>query len=216
MRSKFDERLDNLNDELIAMGSKVTRAIEDSITALINEDLNLAKSVAHGDDIINDMEKEIETDAIKLLLKHQPVASDLRFITSILKIITDLERIGDQAADISVLNLKLSKRNYTPSDLGSIKAMGDLTVSMVEDALVAYKTGDLDLVEDVILRDQKVNDYFKIVRDEVVKDISDNDFDTKNSLDIFMIAKYLERIGDHAKNVGEWVYYSIAGKHKND
>ena len=212
MRLRFEEKLNNLDDLLIEMGKLVTGSIENAIKALEGKDVELAKEVYEADAEINKMEAEIESLALTILLTEKPVASDFRFVTTTMKMINDLERIGDQAADISYLILKLNNRSYEPSDLGSIKEMAAITIKMLEDSLTAYLSGDLDLTEQVLTRDDQVDEYFYKVRKEVIKDIKEERFATKNSLDIFLIAKYLERIGDHAENIAEEVYYSITAK----
>lgn len=216
MRKNFEKSLDRLNESLIEMGTMVTDAIKHSVKALKDKDVVLAQQVIDNDANINAKEKEVETMAVELLLREQPVASDLRFVTSILKIITDLERIGDQASDIAFLNLKLTRRNYEVEDLGSVIEMTRIVIAMVEDVIKAHVTGDSELAAEIVRRDLKVNDLYVKVRKEVIQDIKSESFGTKSSLDIFMIAKYLERIGDHADNIGRRVYYSIKGEHLED
>lgn len=213
MRIKFEERLDTLNELLISMCNLASEAISQAMIGLRDKDAELAKKVMADDANINAKEKEIEALCLELLLREQPVASDLRFVTSVLKMITDLERIGDQAADIAFLNLKLSKRDYNVEDLGSVIEMAKMTKSMVEDVINAHVSGDSDLAVNVIERDTEVDEAFMMVRKEVINDIKSGEFRTKNTLDIFMIAKYLERIGDHAENIGRRVYYSLKGEH---
>lgn len=213
MRKHFEASLDDLNESLITMANMVTESISQSVICLRDKNVELAKKVIANDVNINSKEKEIEAKCVELLLREQPVASDLRFVTSILKMITDLERIGDQAADIAFLNVKLTKRNYEVEDLGSVIEMAKITKAMVEDAIKAHITGDSELAVQVIDRDEEVDDLFLKVRKEVINDIKSESFTTKNSLDIFMIAKYLERIGDHAGNIGGRVYFSLKGEH---
>lgn len=216
MRKHFDESLNLLNQTIIEMAELVAEAIRNSVRALRDKDIDLAQSVVDGDSKINAKEKEIESLAINILLREQPVASDLRFVTSALKLITDLERIGDQASDIAFLNIKLSKRSYEAEDLGSVIQMAKLTITMVEDAIKAHIEGDSDLAVDVVNRDELVNELFAQARREVIDDFRNQSFETKNTLDIFMIAKYLERIGDHTENIGRRVYYSLKGEHLKD
>lgn len=213
MRKHFDESLEVLNDNIIQMAELVSVAIRDSVIALRDKNIELANKVVAGDAEVNAKEKEIESMALAILIREQPVAADLRFVTSALKLITDLERIGDQASDIAYLNTKLSKRNYKIEDLGSVTEMTKITMTMVNDAIKAYVTGDADLAIEVVERDKEVNALFSKVRREVLDDFKDESFKTKNTLDIFMIAKYLERIGDHAENIGRRVYFSLKGQH---
>lgn len=214
MRINYENNLNKLNGQIIEMAELVTKAIENAIRALVNKDTDLAQTVIEGDRHINSLEDQIETLSYSLLLKEQPVASDLRFVTSTLKMITDLERIGDQASDIAVINIKLSNRNYQIEDLGSIAQMAHEVIEMVKGSVKAFIDGDVTLIEEVLKRDDIVDEYFKKVREEVVADVKEDRFDTKNSLDLFMIAKYLERIGDHTENIAERVYYSITGQIK--
>ena len=209
MRINYDNQLNLLHEEIVEMGKMVTNAINRSMDALVNKNTELAKDVMAGDKFVNAKEDDIESLALKLLLQEQPVASDFRFVTS-----TDLERIGDQAADISFLNLKMSNRTYKKSELGSLIEMGVMAEDMVETVVKAYVDGDADLAQEVIKMDDKVDEYFNRVRKEVIDDVKNDKFTTKNSLDILMIAKYLERIGDHAENIAEKIYYSITGENK--
>ncbi|MDO5027015.1 MAG: phosphate signaling complex protein PhoU [Tissierellia bacterium] len=213
MRKNFEASLDQLNESLITMADMVTESISQSVICLRDKNVELAKKVIANDVDINSKEKEIEAKCVELLLREQPVASDLRFVTSILKMITDLERIGDQAADIAFLNVKLTRRNYEVEDLGSVIEMAKITKVMVEDAIKAHVTGDSELAVEVVERDEKVDELFTKVRKEVIADIKSESFTAKNSLDIFMISKYLERIGDHAGNIGRRVYFSLKGEH---
>lgn len=216
MRINFEQHLNKLNDEIIEMGNLVTDAIENAVRSLAEKDVELAREVYEGDQKINDKETEIEAQALNLLLKEQPVASDFRFVTTALRMVTDLERIGDQASDISYLILKLNKRTYHRSDLGSIYEMAKITIEMVKTSLKAYVDADLSLIDEVMKSEELVDEYFEKVRYEVVQDVKEDRFDTKNSLDILLIAKYLERIGDHCTNITERVYYSITGQYREN
>lgn len=215
MRNNFEQNLEKLNDEIIEMGTLVTKAIENAVRSLAEKDVQMAQTVFEEDGKINAKESEIEALALNLLLTEQPVASDFRFVTTALKMITDLERIGDQASDISYLILKLNKRTYHRSDLGSIFEMAKITIKMLKLALKAYVDGDLSLIQEVIKYEDEVDEYFEKVRKEVIQDVKEDKFDTKNSLDLLLIAKYLERIGDHCENITERVYYSITGEYKH-
>lgn len=213
MRKNFDQSLDRLNEDIIEMGDLATEAIKNSMIALEEKNIQLAKDVVDGDIVINQKEKDIEAGALNILLREQPVAHDLRFVTSALKMITDIERIGDQASDISYLNVKMSKRNYEVEDLGSIIDMARMTISMVEQAIRSHVTGDEQMAIEVIDKDIEVDNLFLRVRKEVIDDIKSEKLGTKNSLDMLMIAKYLERIGDHAENIARRVYFSLKGEH---
>lgn len=212
MRDNFERKLDKLDDNLSAMGQLICKQIMDSVEALMTKDVDLAKSVIKGDLEINDLEKRIEEYALKIILREQPVASDLRLVSSALKMITDMERIGDQAADIADLTIFLVKADFHRRDLGSIQAMAKECVNMVNLSVSAFVTGDLSLIEDVAKSEEKVDGYFMQVRDELIKDIREQTVDPAVLIDFLMIAKYFERIGDHAENIAEWVNYSITGE----
>lgn len=213
MRNKYDEMLDDLNQNIIQMGNLVSERISHSVESLLTKDKPLAKSVATGDDDVNRLEREIENKAMILLLKQQPVASDLRFISSALKMVTDMERIGDQAEDIAELVLCLIKVKYDPSKLGSIKAMSEVATGMVEKSVQAFVTGDLALADEVIKTDDVVDKYFTDVRDELIQRLK-KDENPKVAIDFLLITKYLERIADHAVNICEWVDFSVSGRLK--
>lgn len=215
MRSKFDKELKILNDKLLEMGGQVEKSIEDALLALVNKDLDLANRVFKSDDIINSMEKDIEDMCLRIILRQHPVAGDLRLISSILKMITDLERIGDQAQDISQITMHLVDKDYI-KDLKHIKEMSMITTSMVKESINAFLVKDIDLIEEVIKKDKKVNELFDIIRGELI-DLIRKDLDNANqAIDFLMITKYLERIGDHAKNIAEWALFSIIGEHKEN
>lgn len=215
MRNRFDKELELLNNELIEMGSLVERAIEDASKALISKDLVLAKKVISSDDEINSMEKNIENKCLRLLLQQHPVAGDLRLISSILKIITDLERIGDQAQDIAEISLCIMDQNYI-KELIHLPEMAKTTVKMVEDSIDAFINKDMDLAKKVILEDDIIDDLFDIIKEELISLIRKDIGNGHQAIDFLMIAKYFERIGDHAQNIAEWVLFSITGVHEEN
>ncbi len=212
MRSRFDKELELLNEELIEMGSIVESSIEAAVTALIDQDAELAKRIVENDKEVDDIEKAIERRCLKLLLQQQPVASDLRMISSALKMITDMERIGDQAADISEITIRLVGQKYIKK-LNHIPQMAKATIKMVRDSIDAFVRKDLELVKNVIDYDDEVDGLFHIVKNELIELIRESVENGEQAVDLLMIAKYLERIGDHAENIAEWVYYSITGEH---
>lgn len=212
VRERFDKQLDKLNSQLIEMGNAIEGAIKLAVEALIAQNAELAQSVIDGDKEIDEMEKEIEARCLKLLLQQQPVASDLRNISSALKMITDMERIGDQAADISEITLFLSEQDYG-KDIVHIPQMATATIKMVKDSIDAYVNRDLDLVMEVIEYDDVVDNLFDVIKDEVIKLVREDATHGEQAIDFLMIAKYFERIGDHAENISEWVYFSITGQH---
>lgn len=212
MRNRFDKELDALNLELIEMGNMIEIAIENAVKSLINQDINLAMIVIKGDVDIDEKEKAIERRCLKLLLQQHPVASDLRLISSALKMITDMERIGDQAADISEISIRLVGQKYI-KDLIHIPEMAEATIKMVKDIIEAFITGDLSLADEVIKYDDVVDDLFNTIKNELIYLIQKDSSNGEQSIDFLMIAKYFERIGDHAENIAEWVVFSITGKH---
>jgi len=214
MRSKFDEQLVTLNNALIAMAEVVEKAISDTNEALINQDVKLAEKIIASDDEIDNREEEIEDLCLKLILRQQPVASDLRLVSSILKMITDLERIGDHATDISEITLLLSDKKYI-TKLEHIPQMAEATMKMVTSSIDAFVKRDLDLAYQVISYDDVVDDLFITVRDELIDMINKNSANGDQAIDLIMIAKYFERIGDHATNIAEWVVFSLTGIHKH-
>ena len=215
MRSKFDEQLARLNDSLVEMGELVEKAIENANKALIEQDTELAQRVIAADDEIDNREREIEALCLKLILRQQPVARDLRLVSSALKMITDLERIGDHATDISEMTLLLAGMQYI-KNLEHISQMAEATMKMITDSINAFVKKDLDLANEVIAYDDKVDDLFATVKNDLLQLINENVKNGDQVIDLIMVAKYFERIGDHATNVAEWVIFSITGTHKKN
>ena len=215
MRNLFDKQLVKLNNELIEMGSLVEKAIEKAIIALVTQDVKKAKQAIESDDEINHQEKEIENLCLKLILQQQPVAKDLRLISAVLKMITDLERIGDHAADISEMTIALADKPYV-IDLKGIQKMAKETMEMIIKSIEAFVNRDLEIANQVIKHDDVVDDLFKEIKKQVIKLINENPEEGEQVADILMIAKYFERIGDHATNIAEWVIFSITGKHGDE
>lgn len=212
MRSRFDEQLAKLHREMIEMGALCEEVIALSSTALSNGDPALAAKVAPRDKEIDQKEREIEALCLKLLLQQQPVAKDLRQISAALKMITDMERIGDQAEDIAEIVSFLDGRNA--DEHTKLKEMAKATIKMVTDSVEAYVKHNIALAESVIAYDDVVDSYFDEVKKSLTKIIAENPEDGEYALDLLMIAKYFERIGDHATNIAEWVVYSVTGVHK--
>ena len=214
MRKMFDEQLKELNMEMIKMAGLVETAIARSAKALIKHDMELARQMMAYDEAIDDMEKKIEHLCLKLLLQQQPVAKDLRRVSTALKMITDLERIGDQSADISDLTIKMGD-----AENELIPQMAKATIKMVTDSINAYVNNDEELANAVIAEDDHVDELFVKIRDELIDMAADSRESDKRvgeqAIDMLMIAKYFERIGDHAVNIAEWVIFSITGVHKN-
>lgn len=214
MRKMFDEQLKELNMEMIKMAGLVETAIARSAEALIKHDMELARQMMAYDEAIDDMEKKIEHLCLKLLLRQQPVAKDLRRVSTALKMITDLERIGDQSADISDLTIKMGD-----AENELIPQMAKATIKMVTDSINAYVNNDEELANAVIAEDDHVDELFVKIRNELIDMAADSRESGKRvgeqAIDMLMIAKYFERIGDHAVNIAEWVIFSITGVHKN-
>lgn len=214
MRTRFDKQLEQLHVELIKMGSLCEQAITLAAQALDEPENDVVAKVAAMEGEIDEKEREIENICMRLLLQQQPVARDLRIISAALKMISDLERIGDQAADIADLAPYIVK-----SDISSkvqIHDMASATIRMVTLSVDAFVKNDLELAESVIISDDIVDDLFNKVKGELLELIQKNNADPRAGLDILMAAKYFERIGDHAVNVAEWVQYSITGIHESD
>ena len=214
MRKMFDEQLKELNMEMIKMAGLVETPIARSAETLIKHDMELARQMMAYDEAIDDMEKKIEHLCLKLLLQQQPVAKDLRRVSTALKMITDLERIGDQSADISDLTIKMGD-----AENELIPQMAKATIKMVTDSINAYVNNDEELANAVIAEDDHVDELFVKIRDELIDMAADSRESGKRvgeqAIDMLMIAKYFERIGDHAVNIAEWVIFSITGVHKN-
>ena len=212
MRSRFDNDLEKLNSELIEMGNLIESSIEAAVTALKTKNIQLAMRVVEGDKEVNAMEREIEDLCLKLILQQQPVARDLRMISAALKMITDMERIGDQASDISEITIRLSSEKYL-KELIHIPQMADATIKMVRDSIDAFVRRDVVLAEEVIKYDDVVDNLFDVIKTELIGYIRNSTDSSEQAIDFIMIAKYFERIGDHAQNIAEWVYYAIKGDH---
>ena len=210
MRNKFDGQLARLNDMLIEMGALIETAISMAVKALDDRDAKLAQKAIAFDDEVDQKEKDIEALCLKLLLQQQPVARDLRLISAALKMITDMERIGDQAADIAALAVKLAD---TPRGNAHIPQMATATAKMVTDSIDAFVKKDLDLAKAVIRSDEAVNALFRAVQRDLILLLRENSGDSEGAINLLMVAKYFERIGDHAKNIAEWVVFSITGEH---
>jgi len=215
VRSRFDKELDLLNNELIEMASLVEKSIENVTQALIHKDVELAKEVIEADKEIDNMENNIEARCLRLILQQHPVARDLRLISSILKMITDLERIGDQAQDIGEILLTLSKQNFK-RDLIYLPKMAEATIKMVKESIDAFVNSDIELANQVIEYDDVVDNLFVTIKDELITLIREDVDFGEQSIDLLMIAKYFERIGDHAQNIAEWVVFSITGEHAGE
>ena len=214
VRSNFDKKLKELHAQMIEMGSYVETAIENSIKAFKNRDVELCLEIIENDKNVDEMEKKIESKCLWLIAREQPVAADLRLITTALKITTDMERIGDHAADIASIAMRLPEKNAF-ADKGHIPEMAAAAVKMVRNAMLAYVNSDTDLAEETIKKDDEVDDYFNLIKEELVEIFANQPQHLDHAIDLLLVAKYLERIGDHATNICEWVLFSQTGEHKD-
>ena len=212
MRNRFDRQLEELHVELIEMGSMCEDVIRKTSKLLQSGDAKVAKEIRKEDSNIDEQERLVESLCLKLLLQQQPVAKDLRKVSAALKMITDMERIGDQASDIAEI-IETTDFSVPTNDVKLAK-MAETTIAMVTESIDAYVKQDLELVREVIARDDEVDDLFLEVRQEIADDMVEAG-DPMSSLDLLMIAKYFDRIGDHATNIAEWVEFSITGTHKD-
>ncbi|MCL2696242.1 MAG: phosphate signaling complex protein PhoU [Clostridiales bacterium] len=212
MRTVFDEQLLILGGALAGMGDLVHHSLDDAIRALIEQDADLAQQVTTYDDVINEKEKEIERYCLRLIIMQQPVAHDLRFILAVLKSITDLERIGDHARDIAEYAVLFSDKPYIHK-LERIQKMASSTLKMVTRCIDAFVRKDLELARSIIVYDDKVDNLFYSVKKDLL-DLKKESKDNGNpAVDLIMLAKYFERIGDHATNIAEWVVFYLTGEH---
>lgn len=212
MRNRFDRQLEQLNNELIEMGNQIEHAIQSAVNALVKKDVSQAKAAIEFDQEIDRQEGEIESLCMKLLLQQQPVARDLRLISAALKMITDMERIGDQAADISEITMMMADTPYVV-DLSQLSQMAMETIVMVTNSVEAFVQKDLELANSVIDHDDIVDQKFVEIKSMLIHVIQEDASSSEQAADLLMVAKYLERIGDHATNIAEWVIYSITGSH---
>ena len=212
MRKHFDDQIAQLGEQMMAMGALVENTIERAIRALQTDDMAEAAAIRDGDHVVDEKEREVEAMCIHMLLQQQPVARDLRQISAALKMITDMERIGDQAEDIAEIIQFLAGRSAENDDL--LREMALSTIHMVTESVDAYVKRDTMLAETVIAEDDVVDNAFDEVKRRLIDKIAAHPDDGEYALDLLMIAKYFERIGDHATNIAEWVIFSVTGVHK--
>lgn len=212
MRNKFGKQLSQLNAELITMGALCEEAITNAVKYLTDNDENSKIMCLDADRQIDEKERDIETLCLKLILQQQPVAKDLRVVSAALKMISDMERIGDQASDIVEIAPYVAKKGT----LGEthIREMAEATIKMVSESIESFVKMNLDIAYLVIEHDNVVDRLFDKIKRELIKSIAEGHSDAEALMDLLMIAKYFERIGDHAENIAEWVIYSITGKHQ--
>ncbi len=217
-RRRFDEELDLLHLELIEMGSMIEKAIKSSFEAIESDDEDIARDIIENDKAINEMERRIEARCLKLILRQQPVASDLRLISTAMKMITDMERIGDHAADIASICIpderEKNQEKFSIVD-DKIIQMSNIDLEMVASSISAFVNDNLDLAKTTINTDSEVDELFYEVRDDIIKGLKTDEISPGIAMDTLMLIKYLERIGDHATNICEWVIFYLTGEHKN-
>lgn len=210
-RKVFEANLEELHNDLIRMGSIVEKQIHDCIEALVTQDTQMAEKIIKDDDIVDDLEREIEDKAIRLIAMQQPLAIDLRNIFTTTKIVTDLERMADHAVDIAKITLKLKDEKYI-KQLVDIPRMAEIVVLMIKDSLDAYVAGDVEKAYEVCKRDDMVDDIYKEVFTELLGLMSENPSTVKQATQFLFICKFLERIADHTTNICEWTIYLVTGE----
>lgn len=215
MRSKFDEQLSELNKEMIEMGNKIILSIKNAIEALVARDENMAKAIMESDAEVDHLQKKIEGICFNLLIQQQPVARDLRTVTAAMKMVTDMERIGDHAADISEMTI-LMGQNSQIDKFEHISQMATETMIMLNHSIEAYVEKNVIKAKEVIEHDDIVDDLFVEAKKDVIELILNSPIEGEGATDILMIAKYFERIGDHATNIAEWVIYSLKQNEDED
>ena len=215
MRSKFDEQLLELNKEMIEMGNKIILSIKNAIEALVARDENMAKAIMESDAVVDHLQRKIEGICFNLLIQQQPVARDLRTVTAAMKMVTDMERIGDHAADISEMTI-LMGQNSQIDKFEHISQMATETMIMLNHSIEAYVEKNVIKAKEVIEHDDIVDDLFVEAKKDVIELILNSPSEGEGATDILMIAKYFERIGDHATNIAEWVIYSLKQNEDED
>lgn len=213
-RPTFEYELEQVNVELIKMGALVEQAIDNAISSFKNQNYELAREVVAKDRAIDEMEKHIESKCLTLILRQQPVARDLRVVSTALKMVTDLERIGDHASDIAELVINI-RGEHIYDIIEHIPEMATVSKKMVHDAIRAFVNGDVEESKEVAKRDDMVDDLFDKVKMEVIERLKASSDNSDMCVDFLMIGKYLERIGDHAENICEWVEFNETGEYKN-
>ena len=213
VRKLFEEELSGLKTELVEMCRLTEQMINNAITALVNRDRELGKSVGLADKRVDEYEMDIEKRCMRILLRQQPVAKDFREVSTALKMITDIERFGDQASDIGDLVYTMPGERYIKK-LEHITAMGNLAEKMVRESVDSFISNNEALANEVIALDDKMDDLFLTVKKELIELIKKDGANGDQAIELMMVAKYLERIGDHAVNVAEWTKYNETGVHQ--
>lgn len=213
-RTYFDRELEELHMDMIKMGTLVEESIDNTIIALKKQDVELARKIFKNDDVIDDMERFIEKRCLNLIARQQPLAKDLRTISAALKIITDMERIADHSSDIAEITIRMAGEKYI-KPLIDIPKMAEMAKQMVNRAIDAYVRQDMELATLVCSSDDDVDDLFRKIILELINIMKNDSHAVEQAIDFMFIAKYLERMADHATNIGEWVVYNITGEHEH-
>ncbi len=213
VRKLFEEELSDLKTELVEMCRLTEKMIDNAITALVNRDRELGKSISQSDKRVDDYEMDIEKRCMRILLKQQPVAKDFREVSTALKMITDIERFGDQASDIGDIVYTMPGDRYIKK-LEHITAMGNLAMKMVRESVNSFIENNEPLADEVIALDDKMDELFLTVKNELIELIKQDGTNGDQAIELMMVAKYLERIGDHAVNVAEWTKFNETGVHE--
>jgi phosphate transport system protein len=211
-RHSFDQGLDDLHLDLINMGSLVEESIENTILALKRQDVELARKIFKNDDVIDELEQRIEKKCMNLIARQQPLAKDLRTISAALKIITDMERIADHSSDIAEITIRMANEKYI-KPLIDIPKMAELAKQMVNKSIDAYIKQDINMAQEVCASDDEVDDLFNKIILELINIMKNDTKAIEQATDFMFIAKYLERMADHATNIGEWVVFNVTGEH---
>ncbi|AEB76194.1 phosphate signaling complex protein PhoU [Clostridium botulinum] len=211
-RKVFEMELDELNNDLLEMGSVVEKQIYSSVKSLMDKDLKLSEMVIKNDDLIDDSMRKIETKCIKIIAMQQPIATDLRFIFTCINIVTDLERMADHAVDIAKITKGLENEIYDPNIL-DISKMAELVIQMIKDVLRAYVDRDLEKAYEIAKRDDILDEIYMDVFKDTLKQMTKDNLMIQQGTRFLFAFKYLERIGDHVTNICEWIIYIITGEH---
>ena len=214
-RMNFQNALEELNLELVKMGSVIEQAINTAVDALKTNNVKKAQQVIDEESVIDDMERDVEAKCLNLILRQQPVARDLRVVSTALKMVTDMERIGDQATDIAELAISMDHSQYFES-VEHIPQMAEVAISMVHGAIAAFISQDVEMAKEIIKKDDIVDDLFEQVKTDISNILKQYPDKSDMSINFLMIAKYFERIGDHAENICEWIEFGETGEYKNN
>lgn len=212
LRSKFDDDLEKLHNQFYAMGTEVLSQINKTVRAFISHDRELAKEVIEGDEIVNNFETKLEKESLEIIALQQPVSQDLRTVITVLKASSDVERMGDHAASIAKATIRVKGEERLPEVEAEIKKMGKAVRNMVEEALDVYVTGDEERAYEVAASDEVIDNYFKEIQNMAVESIRQQPDTVFAGKEYFQVITYLERIGDYARNLCEWVIYLKTGK----